>query len=349
MRKMLALGGILLLLQSCGGDGGVARSFTDNGDGTITDETRGLVWEKKTSDGGAQDRDQLLRRDQLAGYLAGLNATPCPGESCDWRIPGIEDLRDLVDAGRRDPAIFDAFDDVGCTTDDDRKRCIYWSESSRRGSTPTPAPLDPGVTPTRVPTPPIVTLGVDFFDGSTVEIPVTGPQAQEAQRVRALRSQHFMLSQDRLTITDRRTGLMWEVKSDDRGLHDKDNRYPLRPESSSDVLASDFIVQVNAERYAGFDDWRLPTREELETIVSEIRRNPAVDSAFQHGCTANCRSGECSCTASDYHWTSNFAADYDASDPNKRLAFAVVFFEAGGVTAEYPVTKRYAVRAVRGG
>ena len=34
---------------------GAARSFTDNGDGTITDDATGLMWEKKISDGTIHD------------------------------------------------------------------------------------------------------------------------------------------------------------------------------------------------------------------------------------------------------------------------------------------------------
>src|SRR5205085_3257383 len=36
---------------------GVERSFTDNGDGTITDDASGLMWEKKDNSGGIHDRD----------------------------------------------------------------------------------------------------------------------------------------------------------------------------------------------------------------------------------------------------------------------------------------------------
>ena len=51
---------------SCAGTGqdgelqkGVARSYTDNGDGTITDNTTGLIWEKLTDDGTIHDKDNV--------------------------------------------------------------------------------------------------------------------------------------------------------------------------------------------------------------------------------------------------------------------------------------------------
>ena len=45
---------------------GAPLSFTDNGDGTITDNNTGLMWEKKSDDGGLHDKDRatLVRRRQ---------------------------------------------------------------------------------------------------------------------------------------------------------------------------------------------------------------------------------------------------------------------------------------------
>ena len=40
---------------------GAQFSFTDNGDGTITDNNTGLMWEKKTLDGGLHDKEKTLR------------------------------------------------------------------------------------------------------------------------------------------------------------------------------------------------------------------------------------------------------------------------------------------------
>lgn len=38
---------------------GVARGFVDNGDGTITDTSTGLMWEKKSDDGSIHDKDDV--------------------------------------------------------------------------------------------------------------------------------------------------------------------------------------------------------------------------------------------------------------------------------------------------
>ena len=53
------------------------------------------------------------------------------------------------------------------------------------------------------------------------------------------------------------TGLMWEVKTDDDSVHDKDNEYSWY--DAQDV----FVAQVNAGKFGGRSDWRMPTIQEL--------------------------------------------------------------------------------------
>ncbi len=39
---------------------GRVHSYTDNGDGTVTDNQTGLTWEKKSDDGSIHDKDDRL-------------------------------------------------------------------------------------------------------------------------------------------------------------------------------------------------------------------------------------------------------------------------------------------------
>lgn len=56
---------------------GAVLSYTDNGDGTITDHNTGLMWEKKSADGTIHDRGtHYTWDDALAVHVAGLNAEP---------------------------------------------------------------------------------------------------------------------------------------------------------------------------------------------------------------------------------------------------------------------------------
>lgn len=83
------------------------------------------------------------------------------------------------------------------------------------------------------------------------------------------------------TLTDVDTGLMWEQKTDDGGIHDKDNLYNWNTVLSgvppNGTAFTDFLGTLNGGTsddgtttsgcFAGHCDWRLPTIEELQTIL----------------------------------------------------------------------------------
>jgi hypothetical protein len=101
---------------------GQARSYTDNGDGTITDNQTGLTWEKKSHDGSIHDVNGAYAwQDAFSVFLAALNTPPCFAGHCDWRLPNVNELRSLVDHGRLGPAVAPPFhsDCTGehCTVD----------------------------------------------------------------------------------------------------------------------------------------------------------------------------------------------------------------------------------------
>jgi hypothetical protein len=105
---------------SCAGTGqdgdlqqGLARRYTDNGDGTITDNDTGLMWEKHSSDGSIHDfRNIYTWLNALNFYVPYLNSTSFAGHT-DWRLPNVNELHTLVDYGRVYPAMDPVFD-VDC-------------------------------------------------------------------------------------------------------------------------------------------------------------------------------------------------------------------------------------------
>lgn len=67
------------------------------------------------------------------------------------------------------------------------------------------------------------------------------------------RSSYFAVN--RQTVVETRTQLMWARNAD---LREKPLKYPD---------AQRFVEKLNSERYAGYNDWRIPTREDFEGLV----------------------------------------------------------------------------------
>ena len=86
-------------------------------------------------------------------------------------------------------------------------------------------------------------------------------------------------------VLDQFTGLIWEAKTESAGLHDRHNTYSwFNPDedavgeldyrgkpnggscSGSDCDTHAFVAAVNEAGHCGFNDWRMPTRDELGSI-----------------------------------------------------------------------------------
>ncbi len=137
------------------------------------------------------------------------------------------------------------------------------------------------------------------------------------------------------TITDNRTGLMWEKLSDDGSIHDW---------HVTDTWPNAFALKVavlNSASFAGYADWRVPNLVELQTLVHYGEVNPAVDAIFHTACTPGCSVTMCSCTHSVSYWSSTA---YRNSPSN---AWVVDFFD--GNAFAIAKTSSSNVRAVRGG
>ena len=116
------------------------------------------------------------------------------------------------------------------------------------------------------------------------------------------------------TVTDERTGLMWE-----QGL------CPVRYAWVDATKVR--IAELNAAALGGHTDWRLPTRAELVSLIEDTRHDPWCDPIL-------------TCQSSIY-WSATTCQD----DPSSAW---LVFFLDGDVYADVKGNTYY-VRGVRGG
>ncbi len=239
---------------------GNSPSYTDNGDGTITDNVTGLMWQQSpdtNGDGAITAADKLTyaaaaaRADSLT--LAGYN---------DWRLPTIKELYSLILFDGTDPSgppgsaitltpFIDAttFDFAyGDTTAGERTIDAQFATSTRYVSTTM------GGAETM--------FGVNFADGRIKGYP-TGPMPGQSEgkgffvlyvRGNSAYGQNSLADNGDGTITDSATGLMWQ-----------------QADSGSGLNWGDALATCDSQTTAGYNDWRLPNAKELQSIVDYSR------------------------------------------------------------------------------
>ena len=135
----------------------------------------------------------------------------------------------------------------------------------------------------------------------------TGPEIHDTKYV-ALNSDGEQLDagQTGPCVLDQFIGLVWEVKTSTSGLHDWNNTYtwfnpdetvgeeldyrgkPDGGECSGSACDTTALVEaVNATGYCGFNDWRMPTRDELGSISDprKSRTPPSITTKATMGIT----------------------------------------------------------------
>ncbi len=124
----------------------------------------------------------------------------------------------------------------------------------------------------------------------------------------------FEVQNEGPAVLDRASGLLWQQSGS--------------PTAMSLPNARNYIAQLNASRYAGYRDWRLPTVEEAMSLVGSSRQQTSalhLDPLFDQ--------------KQRWIWTADFFSPTDAW---------VVSFEGGNCLVS-TVNRKIYVRAVRSG
>jgi hypothetical protein len=101
--------------------------FTDNSDGTVTDNLTGLIWLKNANAFGMRTWGNALTDcSTLNSGEEGLSDGSVEG---DWRLPNLRELQSLIDYGRYNPALPSGHPFTDVQSDE------YWSSSIYRDST----------------------------------------------------------------------------------------------------------------------------------------------------------------------------------------------------------------------
>jgi len=308
-----------------------ASRFTDNGDGTVTDKVNGLQWKRcsegQTWDGGTCTGNVTSHNWQQALLLA--DGTTYAGNN-DWRLPNIKELGSIVELACIDPAIDLAVfpgtpgSDAWSSSPYGYLADLAWKVYFNLGSAGTHAKgNDYQVRLVRggQALGPLNDTGIDWWaDGSTnfLTSEPAGYPGQDASYGRD-RTQdndadgHAGFHYTKLDangnalpatattwscVRDEVSGLVWENKTDDAGLHSLDHScswYNPDPATNGGDVGSrnggyctggidcdtlGFTQAVNQAGLCGANDWRLPSSEELLSIVDRSRTNPASDPNF---------------------------------------------------------------------
>jgi hypothetical protein len=118
---------------------GAPLAYMDNGDGTITDASTGLMWEKQSiGDGSVHDvYNGYSWSGASSVHVATLNGMSFAGHS-DWRVPNARELVSILNYEHVCPAVSPAFD-TACTSPCTVLTCSctwydYWSSTTVAGS-----------------------------------------------------------------------------------------------------------------------------------------------------------------------------------------------------------------------
>ena len=282
-----------------------ATRFTDNSDGSVTDIFTGLMWVK---DGNLiSTRNPSFDQDRTPGdgdidwktaceYVALLNNDNYLGHN-DWRVPNMVELRSMVNLGLPDTALpsnhpfFNLKDLYWSSTSSEEMRslatCVLLKEHYAHSNIINPA----GETENFAKDPDF--QGTEYWKYYLIPVRSSG---SPGQIMNPMTGQHYtffpgddgdlkegttwptprLVDNNDGTVTDRLTGLMWT--KDANLMVTRDPEFDTNQWVDGAINwqhALDYVALLNVQKYLGHDDWRMPNRNEMTSLVDCSRKLPS--------------------------------------------------------------------------
>lgn len=191
----------------------------------VFDNNTGLVWEKSpVEENYSWENVKEHCRDLSKKFYAGIN---------NWRLPNMTEFQTIVDLSTPKPSTNANFTNMLET--------YFWTSTEYLSGENANYP----------------DLVHSFINGGTAALSktdgidykvlcVSGKELTTAEET------DFEISSDNKTVTDKRTGLVWQ----------KD---PAKDKNWQEALA--YCKSLNDSSYAGYNDWRLPDKNELVSLI----------------------------------------------------------------------------------
>ncbi len=297
-----------------------APSYTDNSDGTITDNVTGLMWQ--------QDPGKKMTWPEAVEQLAVMNETEFAGYS-DWRIPTIKELFSIIDlsgytrmsSDTSKPYIdtqFFAFE-YGDAAGEAR-----FIDSQILSSTIYDSTTLGGNT---------TVFGYNFADGRIKGYEIDKDFYCYYVRGNTSYGLNLFVDNGDETITDEATGLMW--MQFDSGYYSAGD---IEDGTMDWESALAWAAEMNEENFLGYSDWRVPDIKELQSLGDYdkspiVTGTPSMNELFY--CTPIINYFE----DDDYgfYWSSTTHDDTSASPIEYNAASYMVFGNAMGRMHEEPL------------
>lgn len=234
---------------------GNQASYTDNGDGTVTDNVTGLMWQQDPGEKLTwEEAVEKLETFELGGYT-------------DWRLPTIKELYSIV--------LFSGVTGTSSDTsipymDTDYFEFEYgdaageprFIDSQMLTSTIYDSTTMNGAT---------TVFGYNFADGRIKGYEITKDFYAYFVRGNTNYGMNQFVDNGDGTITDEATGLMWMTF--DSGY------YEAGDAGDGTMDWDDALEWAENLVFAGYDDWTLPNVKELQSIVDYTKSPDTTDSA----------------------------------------------------------------------